>query len=223
VVRPIAERAETDHLREGWTDQVSTNASALMGDTSATGYVVLAEESWVQWLDWKLPTEVRIGTIVPGWPPEHILRREDDPLEKPSSRWWHRLAREYGTSSADGGRLIVVQQGYRMDTPGNRWLAINPGLARGLGWTLDPEGTFRWRNADGDVMVESVWWEDGYAQQRPPHFEDEVAYGWLVQATPEAWAAIRAAYRSPLTRCIRVVRTAQKQPDRYAVAQNGVD
>jgi hypothetical protein len=59
-------------------------------------------------------------------------------------------------------------------------------------------------------MAESVWWQDGFAQQRPPQFDDEVGHGWLVLVSADGWRELAAAVGD----CVdwrRVARLAQDQ------------
>ena len=73
------------------------------------------------------------------------------------------------------------------------------------------DGLFRWLDADGKVVAESVWWQDGFAQQRPPLFDDEVGYGWLVRVSASGWQKLSAAV-GPCVDWRRVARLAQEQP-----------
>jgi hypothetical protein len=123
----------------------------------------------------------------------------------------HLMADEYLTRAGSSYSVVVRNVTYRFETPGGRWLAFNPALAKYLGWQSAPDGLFRWLDADGRVAAESVWWRDGFAQQRPPHFEDEVGHGWLVRVSASAWRQVA----STVGTCVdwrRVARIAQEQP-----------
>ena len=55
-------------------------------------------------------------------------------------------------------------------------------------------------------MVETIWWTDGAMEHHPPSMNDEVAEGWLLVASSDAYEAI--ARESPaLTRIARVERS----------------
>ena len=74
-----------------------------------------------------------------------------------------------------------------VDSPGGKWLALNPAVGVQLGWSIADDGIFRWVNDQGHVMVESIWWIDG----RPTLLddglaEDEAGEGWLVLASERA-------------------------------------
>ena len=85
-----------------------------------------------------------------------------------------------------------------VDSPGRKWLALNPAVGFRLGWSIADGGMFRWVDDQGRVMVESMWWMDG----RPTLVddgleEDEVGEGWLVLASESASRQIEKAFGSP--------------------------
>jgi hypothetical protein len=105
--------------------------------------------------------------------------------------------------------LVVRQDAFRYDTPAPHWLAFNPALARALGWQPAERGLFRWKDGRGAVMVESVWWEDGFVEHEPPLSDDEVGAGWLVVATADAWRQI-TEFVGPTVDWMRVERSMNK-------------
>jgi len=109
--------------------------------------------------------------------------------------------------------LIVRRANFRLETPARYFLAFNPSLACALGWTFAGEDGFRWRDSDGNLMVESLWWQDGCPKLSPPEADDEVGEGWLVRASPAGWQAIQARFPDLEVR-LRVERTADKQATR---------
>jgi hypothetical protein len=177
--------------------------------------VILAEETHLRWLAWGLPQESRIGARVFGAPPQAILRR-NDPLGKLCVRLANTLVAEYLQQGGDTKHLVVLQHGGTLDTPGKRWLAFNPTIAHGLGWTLSPVGLFKWVDIEGTTMVESLWWEDGFFEHKPPHFEDEVGYGWVVRATDAGWEELAKVYGTRTT-CVRIDREAGEQSPQDAI------
>jgi hypothetical protein len=81
---------------------------------------------------------------------------------------------------------------------------------------LSPDGLFRWIDDAGTVMVESIWWEDGFPSAAR-NFEDEVGYGWLVVASASAWKVL-AEVVGPCVDWVRVERSADKQDVRAVTA-----
>jgi hypothetical protein len=87
--------------------------------------------------------------------------------------------------------MVVMKEYDGRDTDCSHWIALNPVVGKGLGWDLADEGLFRWVNAGGELMAETIWWKDSTLDHRPPEFDDEVGEGWLVVVTNRALEAIR--------------------------------
>ena len=204
------------------------NDSAVAAESAGTaddGWIVLAEETWLRWLDWKQATETRVAARL-----EPKLRALIDTEEETAdpddidgdtsagqalaihvAEFSHLTADEYLMRARASYSIVVRNITYRFETPGKGWLALNPSLAEHLGWRPASDGLFRWLDADRKVVAESVWWQDGFAQQRPPLFDDEVGYGWLVRVSASGWQKLSAAVGA----CVdwrRVARLAQEQP-----------
>lgn len=60
------------------------------------------------------------------------------------------------------------------------------------------------------LMVETIWWTDGTTQHYPPSMEDEVAEGWLVVASSDAYEAITRECPA-LTRISRIERSVTRE------------
>jgi hypothetical protein len=91
-----------------------------------------------------------------------------------------------------GNSLIIVRE----ETHGNfstlsNWIAINPVLARYLGWYPLSGKLFAWADEVGNCLVESVYWMDGNIKMQPPHLYSEAGEGWYVLATDQAMAELR--------------------------------
>lgn len=196
------------------------------------GWVVLAEETWLRWLNWEYPTETRVGVRLERnlWASleldNHEERLDQDDMDGGISAglaldgqveaFSHLRAEEYLTRASAPYSIVVRNSTFRFETPANSWLAINPVLAEYLGWHPAPEGLFRWVDAGGNVMAESLWWQDGFAQQRPPLFDDEVGHGWLVRVSARAWEQMEPVVGACVDWC-RVARIARDQPLREVV------
>jgi hypothetical protein len=209
----IHERANGGYYSSGWEAQVSTTQSALVQPEETVDGVVVAEETHLRWLEWDRPEEIRVGACVGGVPPASLLD-QDDPLLRLCAEWRHEVVADYDTLDGATKHLVGVQNGFRFETPGNRWLAFNPSVAGSLGWVRDSDGLFRWRDSSGAVMVETLLWQDGLYDQQPPKPKVEVGWGWIVRASSVGWAHIRDAY-DVRSRCVCVMRKSQKvQPHR---------
>jgi hypothetical protein len=225
VVAPIAELAMASdsmgrYVKENWTQGVELDASAVGRPVDQLAdRIVIAEETWVQWLDWKEATETRVGLRVPLQVEEKPRGRAHESIDE-EDRAATALRARCGTSEYTrvaeylttpvGPSLLLRQYALAFETPAKYWLAINPELGRRLGWTPSAEGLFRWVDDNGRLMAESLWWEDGSRSMRPPHFEDEIGRGWLVVATRPALEQI-AALVGATADWARIERSAREQ------------
>ena len=95
--------------------------------------------------------------------------------------------------------IIIVRDGYftghRLQ---QRWIAINPACAYALGWEPLEEDLFAWQDANGERMVESIYWQCGNTHFRG-RTNHEACEGWLVLASPKALDALKSL--SPLYSC----------------------
>lgn len=119
------------------------------------------------------------------------------------------------TAGRPGCPVIGHPAGASDENPAGEWVALDPALARSLGWSLSPDGLFRWRDDGDGLMAESVWWQDGPAGMGGHLPEDCLGEGWLVLATPAGWAALRerlglAVRVRSLTRTARLERGGER-------------
>jgi hypothetical protein len=226
LVRQFPERAASDCVAEGWTAGVDRDASAVGKPLSEDRFVV-AEESWIRWLDWKLATETRVGARVPIGGMNivgEIELHDDEDSADHELRAGAALSEyvvdkdglldaEYERVKSSSPLLVVRNNAYKCQTPAHIWLAFNPHLALHLEWRRAADGLFRWIDAAGNVMAESIWWEDGFVGHRAPQFSDEVGQGWLVVVSADAVRQIEAAI-GPCADWMRVEREAREQESR---------
>jgi hypothetical protein len=175
---------------EAWVERVE-EAFGLAVRRTPDGRIVLAEGTTLKKLDWGGPTEDRRSTVLPL---SETSRSGDD-----HNALFHKAVNELyaeypNVASSAADRLVVRHSGYGYESPGERWLALNPSIGRQLGWIPTDSGLFRWANDEGETMVESVWWADGLLARTHPLGDYVVGEGWLVLATEEALARIDEAY-----------------------------
>ncbi len=94
------------------------------------------------------------------------------------------------TAARAGCPVIGHPSGSTDENPAGEWVALDPALALSLDWSVADDGMFRWRDAGGRSMAETVWWQDGPAGMGGPLPEDCVGQGWLVLAAPDVWAVL---------------------------------
>jgi hypothetical protein len=217
VITPIPERSDNEgYPRTNWTEQVNLSSSALSPRASSgQAWIVLAEDTHLRWLDWSIPKERRMGAVVPSGA---LAQQDDGEILACSCCSWFGRAREYQRWEADSAHLIIRRNLFWLETPGSVCLALNPSVGRALGWRSAKGDWFRWRDASGDVMVESVWWQDGCLNLPPPMTNTEVGEGWLVRASHKGWQAL-ANHILDLVALVGVEREAHEQRPRSVRGQ----
>lgn len=114
------------------------------------------------------------------------------------SHFWRPTAK-YLSYGKNDPNIIIVRDGY---FTGHRlqqqWIAINPACAYTLGWEPLEEDLFAWQDANGERMVESIYWQCGNTHFRG-RTNHEACEGWLVLASPKALDALKSL--SPLYSC----------------------
>jgi len=88
--------------------------------------------------------------------------------------------------------LLIIHNRPRFnDIKGQEWICINPKIPLKLGWHLSNEGLFRWKNNEGDIMVETIWWVDGEISMRDVHF-CKIGEGWVVLCSKAGYEKLRS-------------------------------
>jgi len=198
-IRPLEGFNEYHSNAAEWTSNAAPTFENHV--RAVAGMVVLGEETKLKVLDWSTPKEIRVSLV--GQAGLTALDA-DYPFERVFET---QLAAYANTSKDDAANpLIVKNQWVGADTDGADWIALNPYVAKKHSWTLAQEGLFRWTNDAGEVMVETVWWKDGCIQLPPYERDCEVGEGFLVIASPSAFAQILSLLNEP-TRYLLVRRS----------------
>lgn len=102
-----------------------------------------------------------------------------------------RQTSQYLRIGADDPEIIVLRGGYYacMHNKQN-WIAFNPALAFYLGWMPADNGSFAWNDANGNRMVESIYWKSGNVEYRH-RSNHETGDGWYVLASQSALEALK--------------------------------
>ena len=187
VFRPDRRPDEIAGVAEGtfgtdWVDEVSGSVRwariRQLGD-----WRVVGERTTIRPAGEGGPQEVRQVGAFPasrGFPPTHM----------DGSNLFARLKRQtqesYGGVAGSGASCVVLHSGAAYDTPGDEWMALDPVMARRLGWKRAEGGLFAWEMG-GTAKGKSVWWSDGVVEQSMEFWKKcEVAEGWLVVVADEA-------------------------------------
>jgi hypothetical protein len=151
------------------------------------GDVVLAELTRIARQDNDRSEESRLSVI------GHRALKFDDGSEPSVQDFWHKeryFARDYPMLwHLEPVPVTAIAGGSIMSDA--RFLALNPSVALLLGWRPSATGLFRWENADGEMMAESIRWAQGNIEAHDTGYQNRAAEGWLVLATHAGWEAIR--------------------------------
>lgn len=148
-------------------------------------YKIIAEYNHVKNLDWGSPAEEYMYQIAVNdkmGKDEHYI----------FGSIFNELSNYYHGISGAGHHIIVVRD-HRFDMFDlkSKWIAINPALARHLGWIEEPSKLFAWKNSKGELMAESIYWSNGNIQ-KIPRKDSEVGEGWLVVVSENAYQQINS-------------------------------
>lgn len=149
----------------------------------SNGFSVIAEHSWVKNLDWGNPTEEYTSQIA-------VNAEIDESKEYIFGSAFHKLSKDYHNLSS-GGRFIIICRNHQFNQFDlkSQWIAINPSLARYLGWIPEYNKLFAWQNSNGQLMAESIYWSNGNFNITPRK-DGDVGEGWFVIASDLALDAI---------------------------------
>lgn len=167
-----------------WEAGVDASADAVLETVRTCDTFVLAEISEFQSLAWETPAEHRqiLTAVVQSqvlWTP---------PPAKPRAVRFR--ADQYFLQGEGPGRVqdesLIIQGCEELADAAlvvGEWIAINPRVARALGWVPivdDPFG-FGWAGHDGAWRARSQFFKLSQLSHRPPSFSDFAAQVWQVQ------------------------------------------
>jgi len=195
---------DREHSQGGMTLDLTAFPKLMTED----GLVVFGEYSKVKRLEWHLPTVITQTMIASA---ELTLGRDPDAFF-PREVFW--LIKDYPNlvSNNSPSSVVIFEDGEtRMfDSPHSVWLAINPQLARSMGWVPTPDLLFGWLDREGKPAVWSFCWKDGIFQTPPPRLDETVGEGWAVLGTPTALSQLQDHLKVPLSQYRRVEQTDEK-------------
>ena len=168
-----------------WLDKIN---DALRADSVLkleNGLKVIAEYSSVKCMDWGEPTEIRMSQISSS---DEISESYDifGPV-------YQAFTSDYYDLRNTGPEIITVRNN-RLEhfNIKSNWIAVNPVLARFLGWEPQREKLFAWKDENGHTMVESIYWVSGNNYMLPRQ-DSEAGEGWFITASDRAIEQIRQA------------------------------
>jgi hypothetical protein len=177
-----AESYSYTRLPTNWVETAGNSLSLLSTHTS-DGRVIVGERTRLKHLQDEWPTEERMAMVRAVHEDELWDGLEVESGHLPFFRCQRVQVADYPSLRAPEDHLLVVHDGFDIETPGASWLALNPAVGQELGWQPINDGWFRWADQKGNIVVESVWWGDGPLHQCSERLHGEVGGGWLVLMT----------------------------------------
>lgn len=188
-IQTIKER-DFGGVGKDWLDRIneSPRLTESLLDYGKT-FKVIAEYSQIINLNWGAPTEEYMSQIA-------VNDELDENKKYIFGSVFHQLTNEYYDLGSKGP-FIVVFRDHRFDQFDlkSRWIAINPVLARYLGWEPEHSKLFAWKNSQGELMAESIYWLNGNMEMTPRK-DGEVGEGWFVIVSENGLEQIKSIKKS---------------------------
>lgn len=186
-------------IPKDWDKTLETSIPLLM-NKAADGRIILGEWTHLKRLESEWPTEERI-LFQRAMPAYKIWEDIDLGQEKLP------FANTIGLHTSDYLRitnhperdLVIAHQGYRYQMEKANWLGINPQVGFDMGWQPMKENWFSWKDKNNQLVVESIYWQDGNFDSNSWYDHVEVGYGWLVLITETGYQEIKRRY-GPVSR-----------------------
>ena len=169
-----------------WLDESHSSSRFSEGVQEYEGKVVIGEYCHIKKMGEKLPLEEFQAKI--------SFDNEKTDMSRNNSIFGESLfmldSADYLKTGYGDPELILLRSGYYTDFSNKtRWIALNPAFADWLNLYPCGEGNFAWQNADGEKVVESVYWQSGNINgSSRDHYE--ASEGWLVVMNKELFKTI---------------------------------
>ncbi|MFX1477683.1 MAG: hypothetical protein ACFFCI_06095 [Promethearchaeota archaeon] len=86
--------------------------------------------------------------------------------------------------------LVIQNHPAWNEMPQANWIALNPTVGKFHDWQVSKEGLFRWIDEKGNLMVETIWWNEGNPQKLGVYF-CAVGEGWIVKASKDGMEQLK--------------------------------
>jgi hypothetical protein len=179
-------------LSDGWVESPSESLS-LLGLDAPDDRIIIGERTRHRLIEDKWPEEERVSVVKAGQAEGLWDRLDVQDGHPPFIRVNGVQIEDYLDVRLPNNHLVIANDPYSCETSGARWLALNPAVGKALGWRPAPGRWFRWQDQAGNLVVESVWWNDGPMQQFAERLHTVVGGGWLVLVTKSGFEEIERA------------------------------
>lgn len=117
------------------------------------------------------------------------------------------MSAQYHKSNNPSNEPIIRNNIFKPFGMKSQWLAINPRLAKFLGWQPNKSKYFAWEDKNGNLMAESIYWQNGNTYVQPPTDDCCVGQGWFVIVSPKALMQIKEIIPSNFYKHIDITRS----------------
>jgi hypothetical protein len=177
-------------LPDDWLQTVE-DSLALLHSRSSDGWIIVGERTRLKRVREKYPEEERMAMIRAVnqdslWDGLEIYRGHP-----PFNRFLNAQTSQYLSLHASDDHLVIACDGYNFEKPEVDWLALNPAVGQALGWRPVPGPWFRWVDQKEELVVKSIWWNDGSLHYANEQLRCEVGGGWLVLMTESGFERLK--------------------------------
>ena len=171
---------------KNWLNESDSSPRLVEDLPEYEGGVVIGEYCHIKKMEDKLPVEeyqakIALDDLKVQMPPQTSIFGES-PFVRDTS--------EYLQFGREDPELILMRGGYFTDFSNkSHWIALNPAFAAYLNLSPCNEGFFAWQNADGEKVVESIYWQSGNINGSARD-NYEASEGWMVVMQKELFEAI---------------------------------
>ncbi|GEM_PF-3850744 len=171
------------------------NSLPLLKWHSSDGRLILAEWTHLKRLQNEWPSEERLS-LIRAIAPYKIWDDIDLSQERlPFANTLGLSAKDYlDITQYPERELVIAHNGYNYQMGKANWLALNPRVGFDLGWKPVDKGLFSWKDKKDNLVVESIYWQDGSFDFYNPYEHIEVGYGWVVLITEDGYQEMRRRY-----------------------------
>lgn len=170
----------------GWLNSIAFDKRLNKSCFNEKGNYIIAERYVLKFLNYHTPTEHY--TSIPFF--------EEEAKHNKSGTVSNISYKDYYEVTHDPQCLLiknvscVLSPSYKFN-----WIAINPSVAKKLGWRPDNKNPFGWKDNSGQFMARSQFWIDGNLAFSPP-LNSEVGEGWYIEVSSTGYSQIINQFRS---------------------------
>lgn len=171
---------------KNWLNDSQFSERFAAGLPEYEGCVVIGEYCHIKKMGDKLPIEEYQSKISLNYSKAYMPPNNSIFGESP----FMRATSVYLSLGWDDPDLILLRGGYYTDFSNkSHWIALNPAFAAMLGLRPCEDGYFAWQDADGEKVVESVYWQSGNINGASrDHYE--ASEGWIVVMKKDLFEAV---------------------------------